>query len=258
MTGLFAGLVQRGAGTALQTGAPVLSLRPRSRFEPMPGLPEADAGGFAEATPEVTAPRIESPVDRTPPDTLPPPPTALAATDATLASQLISVIPPSGSLAKRSLPVGSSAAVNPFDPPMPRSPAAAPSPATLPASNMPEALPARSLEPRPIASELSASVEVDEARAGAPLVHREGTPPVALGDGIAPPSSAPMMSPEYASFSAVAEPQPEPLPLQVTIAIERIDIALAPPPAPPAPTRPAIPRTSGFAAYARARRGMPR
>jgi hypothetical protein len=59
-------------------------------------------------------------------------------------------------------------------------------------------------------------------------------------------------------FSTVPHGELELMPPQVTIAIERIDIALAPPPVALTANRPAIPRTSGFAAYARARRGIPR
>ncbi len=79
-------------------------------------------------------------------------------------------------------------------------------------------------------------------------------PPLLAAEGTLPLPSLPA-PPAIAETYMAAE---APAPPQVTITIERIDIAMAPQPPSPAPSRPPIERSSGFAAYARARRGIPR
>jgi hypothetical protein len=257
MTGLFAGLVQRGAGIASPTGVPLLSLRPRSRFEPMLGLPDVDSGESAEAAFAITpSPGTPSHIDRAPLNSLTAP-AAPAVIEQTLFSASNASTPLSESGADQPQPVVASAALMPSDTVLERSPAPTSGPVASPAVNSPEPIPGVSSKPEPLASEQFAAAELDETKAEPGGIDRERAAPVRVADVIAPPVPVPMMLPEYPSYSAAAPSEPEPPP-QVTIAIERIDIALAPPPAPPIPTRPAIARTSGFAAYARARRGMPR
>jgi hypothetical protein len=257
MTGLFAGLVQRGAGIAPSSGVPLLSLRPRSRFEPLPGLREADAGELVEAAFAITPPGIASPINRAPlgSSPVPEPPAVIEQTLSTASSALT---PPSGSAAGGLQPVVASATIKPLNSASERSPAPPSSLVASPAVNSPEPISGVSSKPEPIASEQVTASVPDETKAEPPAVNRERASPVSLADVIAPPVPVPMMSPEYEAFSAATEPEHQAIPPQVTIAIERIDIALAPPLAPPPLPRPAIPRTSGFAAYARARRGMPR
>jgi hypothetical protein len=258
MTGLFAGLVQRGAGIASPSGVPLLSLRPRSRFEPMLGLPDVDGGESAEAAFAITpSPGTASHIDSAPLNSLTAP-AAPAVIEQTLLSASNALTPPSESVADQQQPVVASAALMPSDTVLERSPAPTSGPVASPVVNSPEPIPGVSSKPEPLASEQFGVAELDETKAEPRGVDRERAAPVRVADVIAPPVPVPMMSPEYEAFSAAAEPEHEATPPQVTIAIERIDIALAPPPAPPALPRPAIPRTTGFAAYARARRGMPR
>jgi hypothetical protein len=65
MTGLFAGLVQRGAGIRPSAGAPLLVPRRRSRFEPIPGLPDSAGDALVEDTTPAAPSIVARPPDET-------------------------------------------------------------------------------------------------------------------------------------------------------------------------------------------------
>jgi hypothetical protein len=247
VTGLFAGLVQRGAGIRPSSGAPLIEPRPRSRFEPIPGLPDSPGDALVEdttpATPSIIARSAEeaaSPRPREPTET-----TARAEP----AGRAVLTIGPDGIPIDRLLPPDASAAA----PPRRSEPGLQPVTPAVVASIQPSD-PSGAAEAKPIDRATPAAAEYDDAPIEAVREHRTSSPRLRDITDAAPAMTAGIAQ----QFSTVAQVEPDAMPPQVTIAIERIDIALAPPPAPPTPTRPAIPRTSGFAAYARARRGMPR
>jgi hypothetical protein len=245
MSGLFAELVQRGAGIAPSAGVPLLRLRPRARFEPLAGLPEGDALiGMEEHT------------------ALSSPPAMASATSGVLEQ------PAQHSEALFVFETVSTrdAALSPVPVRLPEEigrPAQASPPAALQASGVagPPELPAPvDLPPSPIAPAMRSSPV--QAQEDLLPVEASRPQPVLLPAEAAGPAPVlalelPVRSPPFPP-ALTDQPASEPVAPQITIAIDRIDIAFAPAPAPRSPASVAIPRSSGFAAYARARRGLPR
>lgn len=253
MTSLFGGLAQRGAGIAAQLGAPLLALRPRARYEPISGLPASDAGEVVEAAaaPQMPLPSVGVPIRH---DTVGQPAPLPPALGMTRLSPSARTAPPPSPILVPPLPAEPSdprsppiepayavAAIAPGPPPQPSPVAAAPAEPPI----IPEPL---------VAGALPYEEAQAEARRNPPATELSGT----AADAAAPAPATAIAPASAALLSATTQPELEPLPPQVTIAIERIDIALAPPAPTHRPAAPPAPRTSGFAAYARARRGIPR
>jgi hypothetical protein len=249
MTGLFVGLVQRGAGIRPSAGTPLLVPRRRSRFEPISGLPDSAGDVRIEDTtsaaasiiarlPDEAASRRSMERSETPADAEP-----------ASARRPILTIGPDGIPIDRLLPADASAAA----PPRRSEPGPQPHIPALAASIQPSE-PSAAAEAKPTDRAAPAVAGYDNA--SIELLREHRTSPSRLRDIT---DAAPAVTTAAVQqFSTIALGEPEPMPPQVTIAIERIDIALAPPPVSPTANRPAIARTSGFAAYARARRGIPR
>jgi hypothetical protein len=242
MSGLFAGLVQRGAGIAPSAGVPLLRLRPRSRFEPIAGMRETDATMVLE---EHTALPTSS------------------ATASGTGGALDRVQRPEALFLTETVPIrdAAPAPVSAGPPEEIGRPAQASPPAALQASGVagPPELPAPvDLPPSPIGPAMRSSpVQAQEDLLPVEASRPQPTPLPAEAAGPAPVLALelPVPSPPFPP-AATDQPASEPVAPQITIAIDRIDIAFAPAPRSPAPV--AIPRSSGFARYARARRGVPR
>jgi hypothetical protein len=247
MTGLFAGLAQRGAGIRPSASALLILPRPRSRFEPIPGLPESAGDGFVEdttpAAPSIIAQPPDEPASRRPSEP------GETTAHAEPAGRAVLTIGPDGIPIDRLLPPDAFVAAPPrrSEPdPQPITPTVAPS------VRPPD--PAAAAEAKPIDRAAPAVPEHENTPTNAVREHR--TSLAALRDITDAPRA--MTAATAQRFASIAQVEPEPIAPQVTIAIERIDIALAPPPVSPTPNRPTIHRTSGFAAYVRTRRGIPR
>jgi hypothetical protein len=246
MSGLFAELVQRGAGIAPSAGVPLLRLRPRSRFEPVAGLPEADAVMAIEEPPALpSSPAIASTTDGGL-DQLARHSAALFTTETLRVPDAMPAPAPAGSPGEIAPPTQTS------PPNAPRMASAASHPELL--AEAPQPL----IPIAPATRSITEQAEEVLRPAETPRAQPIPAPTEATGPAPALALEAPVSSPLPFPPAAADQPASEPVAPQITIAIERIDIAFAPPPAPRSPAPVAIPRSSGFAAYARARRGLPR
>ncbi|BCH26328.1 hypothetical protein [Mesorhizobium sp. L-8-3] len=266
MSGFVERLVARGSGLAGVPGFATLKPRPLSRFETSPEIADGSGGeevhgaGFVpdRIAPFMAVPATGAIAPEAKPDARPAPPPASAAVGPT-GAQTAASRPSIGRVEVEEMrPVRriQSAAAQ-TDPGLETVPASEPAPSRPDAAAAPtnrDSVDVALLQPAPASAPNAVEEPAPSPGAPVPMTATRSTQPPPELPSTELPSPAAAIDRRPGRPIGTAEDDPAP---PVTVTVGRIDVHFVQPRPAPAPP-PQAPRTRGFEAYARVRRGQPR